>query len=188
VTVAVARDLLSRRGATSLAARPGGALLAHLDHAAALPAGWDTSEVLVAVGQCFAACATDGFDNALLDLAKSRPGELIRADAETIVRRYAICDRKRHLSGAHCWRHHRHRPVHRRGHRAGFRELQAFLSLSVASELDIAANSADWDREGWAQLVARFDSCRRRSASERGSIITTTEPRSAKDFVPPPRS
>jgi hypothetical protein len=90
VTVAVARDLLSRRGATSLAARPGGALLAHLDHAATLLAG-DASEVLVAVGQSFAACATDGFDHALLDLAKSsRPGELIRADAETIVRRYAI--------------------------------------------------------------------------------------------------
>jgi hypothetical protein len=97
-------------------------------------------------------------------------------------------DRKRHLSGAHCWRHHRHRPVHRRGHRAGFRELQAFLALIVASELDIAANRADWDREGWAQLVAGFAPAARRSASEPGAIITTTEPGSAKDLVPPPRS
>jgi hypothetical protein len=138
MSVSAAHVLLRAHGADAIP-HPGGTLLAHLDRVHATLVAWHLPPDVCLAGLCHAAYGTDGFATALLDLAdRAVLAAAIGPAAERLVHFYGSCDRDRTyplLAGP--------APVAWRDRWTGETtfpsdaELRAFLSITVANELDV---------------------------------------------------
>ena len=157
------REFLLERGADRLQ-HPGGTLYAHLGRVAALLAEWGAANEVQAAGLCHACYGTDGYAPALLSLAE-RPvlSELIGVRAESLVYRYASCDR-----GAVYPSLHQDRPIAFRDRFTGTtrtppeRDIRAFLELTAANELDVIRHSPAMASEHGPALLWMFAAARPR--------------------------
>lgn len=152
-----AEALLVGLGAEGMA-HPGGTLLAHLRRVRDRLAGWGAPAGLQLTGLCHAAYGTDGFPHPLLPL--ERRGELVEAigsEAEADVYLYASCDREATyptLSGPGAPFRDRFTGV---THTPATASLAGFAEVTVANELDLAAQDRAF-RERWGgELLALFE-------------------------------
>lgn len=137
-------DFLRDRGADRMP-HPGGTLLAHLHRVERALAGWGADPDVRAAGLCHAAYGTDGFDQALLDLAE-RPAlaGLIGARAEGLVHLYASCDRSAVYPQLG-----QDRPVAFRDrftgaeHTPADADLRALMEITAANELDLVQHNPE---------------------------------------------
>jgi hypothetical protein len=148
--------LLRELGAADIA-HPGGTLLAHLQRVQGQLAAWGARPALQVAGLCHAFYGTDGFPTALLSPdSRAELAEVIGAEAEAIVYRYASCDRKATyptlanadgtIRNRFTGRPHTPEPQLRRD----------FAELSAANELDLARVDSAF-REKWGgELLALF--------------------------------
>ncbi len=141
-------------------AHPGGTLLAHLQRTATLLSEWGAPEHVVLAGWCHAAYGTDGFDHPLVSHTdRARVVGVIGPPAEALVYRYASCDR--HFTYPQLG-----------GEQVQFRdrftgqidilipsELQDFLELTFANELDVARHSPSFATGVWPRLTQVFGRC-----------------------------
>jgi hypothetical protein len=138
-----------------------GSLLSHLERAERLLRRWDAGEALCLAGLCHAAYGTDGFAPSLLATSQ-RPllAGVIGREAEEIVYFYASCDRAAVY------------PQLGRAARVRFRDrfagddvgptdsqLQAFLELTFANEIDVVSTTAGRPRSDWQQLIDLLSRC-----------------------------
>ncbi|WP_433258197.1 VOC family protein [Streptosporangium sp. CA-135522] len=119
---------------------PGGTLLEHLQRVAAQLKDWDASHEVQLAGLCHATYGTDGFDRRLLDLAgRDTLRDLIGERAEALVYLYASCDREATYLDLRAFRDRfTGAPVDPTPD-----ELQAFLLITAANEIDVARHNAD---------------------------------------------
>ena len=148
---------LEDRGAATIA-HPGGTLLAHLVRTEERLARWGTDPDVCSAGLCHAAYGTDGFPTALIGHAdRATLVEIVGARAESIVYLYGSCDR----SVLHGQVGVSDRPELRDRFTGETRtlcaaEVDAFVTLTVANELDIVAASPAWATEHGPELATMF--------------------------------
>ena len=148
--------LLRKFGAVGIA-HPGGTLLAHLQRVQRQLADWGARPALQRAGLCHAFYGTDGFPTALLPVDhRAELARVIGAEAETIVYRYASCDRK----ATYPTFADADGPIHDRftgrSHLPEPQPRRDFAELSAANELDIARIDPVF-RERWGpELLALF--------------------------------
>jgi len=143
---------------------PGGTLLAHLVRVADRLAAWDADDDTVLAGLCHATYGTAGFATALL--AVDRRAELVEVigpAAEAMVYLYAGCDRAATyplLGGTG--------PVRMVDRFTGQArsvepaELRPFMEITVANELDVLDQNADYAGRHLAPLLELFTRARER--------------------------
>jgi catechol 2,3-dioxygenase-like lactoylglutathione lyase family enzyme len=140
---------------------PGGTLLAHLRRVADQLAEWAAADDLVLAGLCHATYGTDGFGTALLPLR--RRAELVNvigAEAESLVYRYASCDRDATYPGLDGPGLVRFRDRFTgQWHRI---DPADFLVLTAANELDVVAHNAELAARAGPALLELFTRTRRR--------------------------
>lgn len=154
-------ELLVAHGATELA-HPGGTLLAHLQRTHRLLVAWEAPRPLALAGLCHAIYGTDGFPHPLVEpTRRDIVVDLVGAEAEAIVHRYATCDRATvdpQLG--------RRRPVAFRDRFTGVTtpldgaELRSFAELTVANELDVLDHHVALTQDGRAVLSELVTRCR----------------------------
>lgn len=139
---------------------PGGTLLNHLQRTAQLLTEWDAPQELVLAGLCHAVYGTDGFDHPLVDVScRANVAGVIGPDAEAVVYRYARCDR--HFTFPHLGRD----PVKFRDRFTGAvnavepRQLQEFMELTFANELDVVRHSPGFATREWPLIARVFSRC-----------------------------
>ena len=149
--------LLEERGAASIE-HPGGTLLAHVGRVAELLAAWGAREALVTAGLAHAVYGTDGFAVSLFGLEdRARVASVIGPAAESIVYRYASCDR-----GSTLGQVGRQHPVLFRDRFTGADEtlrddeLADFAELTVANEVDLVRQSNQFREAHGAALATLF--------------------------------
>jgi uncharacterized protein DUF6817 len=149
--------LLEERGAASIA-HPGGTLLAHVGRVAELLASWGAREALVTAGLAHAVYGTDGFAVSLFGLDdRARVASVVGPAAESIVYRYASCDR-----GSTLGQVGRRHPVVFRDRFTGVDEplpddeLADFAELTVANEVDLVRQSDEFRAAHGAALATLF--------------------------------
>jgi len=157
---ATALRLLDAQGAAQLE-HPGGTLLAHLVRTEAQLRAWDAGDDLSLAGLCHATYGTDGFAHALVDWTeRDKLVALIGPTAEAIVYRYASCDRGSLYPQLGI--------VDRPRFRDRFtgtdleltdHELGAFVTLTVANELDVMLASPTLAAAHGPALVELFGRC-----------------------------
>ena len=139
----VAEQLLTERGALSIE-HAGGTLLAHLRRVRQLLADWGADHDVQLAGLCHAAYGTDGFGTALLDISeRATLREVIGERAEELVYRYGSCDRKASYPGLG-----ETSPVFTDRFTGELfapsaTQLQAFLEITAANELDVFRHNSD---------------------------------------------
>jgi hypothetical protein len=143
---------------------PGGTLLAHLVRVADRLAAWDAAADVVLAGLCHATYGTAGFVPALLPVhRRAELVDVIGPAAEAMVYRYAGCDRAATyplLGGTG--------PVDMVDRFTGAArsvepaELRAFMEITVANELDVIAQNADYASQHGAPLLELFTRARSR--------------------------
>jgi hypothetical protein len=150
---------LVTHGAGDLA-HPGGTLLAHLRRTHRMLVAWDAPPALALAGLCHAIYGTDGYPHPFVELTHRHVViDLVGAEAEAIVHRYARCDRA--TVGPQLGRR---RPVAFRDRFTGATthldgaDLRSLAELTVANELDVLdhhiALTAD-DRTVLSELLTR---------------------------------
>jgi catechol 2,3-dioxygenase-like lactoylglutathione lyase family enzyme len=144
---------------------PGGTLLAHLRRVADQLAAWGASEDLVLAGLCHATYGTDGFGTALLPLRRRADlVNVIGAAAESVVYRYASCDRGATyptLGGTS--------PMRLRDRFTGeWHDIDPkdFLVLTAANELDVVAHNGELATRSGPALLDLFARTRRQLPQE----------------------
>ena len=140
---------------------PGGTLLDHLRRTADLLARWGARPALVSAGLCHAVYGTDGFEIRLRTLDQRRQvAHTIGQQAETIVYRYASCDRKTLYGSVTA------EGIPLRDRFTGQTRLLSetegadLLELTFANEIDIARHNPAFARNDWQQLTNALDRCR----------------------------
>jgi len=159
-TRATVLRFLDAHGAAQLE-HPGGTLLAHLVRTEAQLHAWGAADDLSLAGLCHASYGTDGFAHALVDWTEREELiALIGPTAEAIVYRYASCDRGSLYPQLGI--------VDRPRFRDRFtgtdleltdHELGAFVTLTVANELDVMLASPTLAAEYGPALVELFSRC-----------------------------
>lgn len=154
-------ELLVARGAAELA-HPGGTLLAHLRRTHRLLVAWEAPRPLALAGLCHAIYGTDGFPHPLVEpTRRDIVVDLVGAEAEAIVHRYATCDRASVEPQLGL-----RRPVAFRDRFTGVTtpldgaELRSFAELTVANELDVLDHHVALTRDGRAVLSELVARCR----------------------------
>ncbi|KJE25225.1 hypothetical protein FF36_00358 [Frankia torreyi] len=152
-----AEDLLLSWGAARID-HPGGTLFDHLLRVRDLLARWRADSVLQVAGLCHAVYGTDGFAPHLVDLSRRcEVATMVGADVETLVYRYASCDR--------AWVYPRLSAASQVEFRDRFtgrvqpvrgRELREFMELTAANELDLARHNPTFAAEVGPRLHALF--------------------------------
>lgn len=152
-----AQRFLLEHGADTID-HPGGTLLAHLVRVADQLAAWDAAADVVLAGLCHATYGTAGFATALLPVdRRAELVDVIGPAAEAMVYLYAGCDRAATyplLGGTG--------PVDlvdrftgpARSVEPG--ELRVFMEITVANELDVLAQNADYAARYGAPLTELF--------------------------------
>jgi hypothetical protein len=141
---------------------PGGTLLAHLRRTHHTLVAWGAPRALALAGLGHAVYGTDGFPHPLVAHTRRKDViDLVGAQAEAIVHRYACCDRatvEPQLG--------RRRPVAFRDRFTGATthldgdDLSSFAELTVANELDVLAHHHTLTDEGRAALADLLTRCR----------------------------
>ena len=143
---------------------PGGTLLAHLVRVADQLAAWNAADDVVLAGLCHATYGTAGFATALLPVdRRAELVDVIGPAAEAMVYLYAGCDRAATyplLGGTG--------PVDMLDRFTGLArsvepvELRAFMEITVANELDVIGQNADYAGRHGAPLLDLFTRARDR--------------------------
>ena len=183
------REFLLDRGAGDLS-HPGGTLYEHVVRVAKLLAEWGAGQDLQAAGLCHACYGTDGFGQALLDLAE-RPvlSALIGARAESLVYLYGSCDRAAVYPALA-----KPGPVPLLDRFTGRtrtppeRDIRAFTELTAANELDVMRHSPAMAAQHGAALLWLFASARARmsgAAWQAWSQLPAAGPLAGQDLPAP---
>ena len=145
-------------------AHPGGTLYEHLGRVAALLGDWGADPAVQAAGLCHACYGTDGYDQALVEVAdRARLVALVGAHAESLVYLYGSCDRRAvypQLADPG--------PVLFRDRFTGRtvtppeQDIRDFCELTAANELDIVAHNPLMAAEHGADLLDLFTRARDR--------------------------
>ncbi len=142
---------------------PGGTLYEHLCRVSMLLSDWGADEAIQMAGLCHACYGTDGFDHAMVDVTDRQTlVELIGPTAEELVYLYCSCDRAAVYpllagDGPVAFRDR----FTGRLHTPSQREVQAFLEITAANELDALAHNRTLLSEHGAELFTLFKSTRR---------------------------
>jgi hypothetical protein len=154
---AAADQFLLDHGADGIE-HPGGTLYAHLVRVADRLAAWAAADDVVLAGLCHATYGTAGFAPALLPVERrSELVDVIGPAAEAVVYLYAGCDRAATyplLGGTG--------PVQMVDRFSGPArtvepgELRAFMEITVANELDVLAQNADYAARYGPPLMELF--------------------------------
>jgi hypothetical protein len=154
---------LRSRGADRLS-HPGGSPYEHLCRVSTLLSDWGADEVLQAVGLCHACYGTDGFKDVLIDVANRQTlVDLIGPRAEALVYLYCSCDRAAvyPLLGSGGSVSFRDRFTGRI-HSPRERDVQAFVEVTAANELDVLAHNSDLTAKHGGALFALLTGARDR--------------------------
>lgn len=139
----------------------GGSLFEHLCRVGVLLKGWGADADVRAAGMCHAVYGTDGFDHPLLDLdERGRLVEVIGEHAESLVYLYASCDRGAvypQLGRGPVEFHDRFTGGTRQ---PGDADLEAFMEITAANELDVMAHDPALATRHGADLHSLFDRAR----------------------------
>lgn len=161
-----AEEFLRTRGTEEIA-HPGGTLYDHLWRVADGLAAWGAPPDVQLAGLCHASYGTDGFDNALVELAdRATLIEVIGPAAEALVYRYGSCDRR-----AVYPRLGDPGPVPFTDRFTGQvdqpteAELRAMVEITVANELDVLAHNPALAAQHGAGLWRLFSGARARMSS-----------------------
>ncbi|MFF5208244.1 VOC family protein [Streptosporangium sp. NPDC000396] len=142
---------LTSRGAAEIP-HPGGTLLQHLQRVAAQLKAWGADEDVQLAGLCHATYGTDGYDRRLLDLTdRATLIEMIGSRAEALVYLYASCDRTATYPALRFVDRFTGQPMDPSG-----AELEAFLLITAANEIDVVRHNADIRAKHGAALHAFF--------------------------------
>ncbi|GAA2001495.1 hypothetical protein GCM10009799_30900 [Nocardiopsis rhodophaea] len=154
--------MLESRGARDVP-HPGGNLLDHLARVARLLESWGADEDLCVAGLCHACYGTGGFAVSLFDPGRrDELRRIIGERAEKLVYLYAACDRG-HVHA----QLGRQDPVEFRDRFDGTTwkmpaaDLDRFMELTAANELDIARENSDFKERHGQELLDLFTRNRR---------------------------
>jgi hypothetical protein len=143
---------------------PGGTLLEHLRRVAELLARWGAPDDIQAAGLCHACYGTSGFDHPLLHLTdRPRLAALVGPRAESLVYLYGACDRAAtypQLTGSGRVRFQDR--FTGATHTPPDSDVNAFLLVTVANEVDVAVHNRDMAAEHGPALFDLFARTRER--------------------------
>jgi len=142
-------------------AHPGGTLLDHLLRTEAQLKEWDVGDDLTLAGLCHATYGTDGFARALIDpSARVELVATIGSASEAIVYRYASCDRSVLYAELGVVANPQFRDRFTGEHMAlGVPESRAFVTLTVANELDVMRANPTLAAQHGPALATLFARC-----------------------------
>jgi hypothetical protein len=136
-----------------------GSLAAHLRGTEELLRAWGNREALCRAGLYHATYGTDGFDQSLIDLdLRHRVASVIGEEAEAMAYLYCACDRKAFYPriGTSAQFDFRDRFAARE-YSISESQLRDLCELTLANELELATNSADFRAQHGASLSRLFE-------------------------------